>query len=106
MGPTMSVTRFSPARPRRPSCSRRPKKPSTPFELADKFLKDGKTGVDEKISMDCVLIDASERQEPRNFRPEELKLALSGAPVRIALGPDFGTCPPTAIYVACAAGLS
>jgi erythritol transport system substrate-binding protein len=28
-------------------------------ELADKFLKDGKTGVDEKISMDCVLIDSS-----------------------------------------------
>jgi len=27
-------------------------------ELADKYLKDGSTGVDEKISMDCVLIDA------------------------------------------------
>lgn len=28
-------------------------------ELADKFLKEGSTGVDEKISMDCVLIDES-----------------------------------------------
>lgn len=28
-------------------------------ELADKYLKEGSTGLDEKISMDCVLIDAS-----------------------------------------------
>ena len=28
-------------------------------ELADKWLKEGSTGVDEKISMDCVLIDIS-----------------------------------------------
>ncbi|MBJ3784738.1 D-ribose ABC transporter substrate-binding protein [Devosia sediminis] len=28
-------------------------------ELADKYLKEGSTGEDEKISMDCVLIDAS-----------------------------------------------
>jgi erythritol transport system substrate-binding protein len=36
-------------------------------ELADKFLKDGKTGVDEKISMDCVLIDASNAKNLDTF---------------------------------------
>jgi len=36
-------------------------------ELADKYLKDGKTGVDEKISMDCVLIDASNAKNLETF---------------------------------------
>ena len=36
-------------------------------ELADKFLKDGKTGVDEKISMDCVLIDAKNAKSLDTF---------------------------------------
>ena len=36
-------------------------------ELADKFLKDGKTGVDEKISMDCVLIDAKNAANLETF---------------------------------------
>jgi erythritol transport system substrate-binding protein len=36
-------------------------------ELADKYLKDGKTGVDEKISMDCVLIDASNAKDLETF---------------------------------------
>lgn len=37
-------------------------------ELADKFLKDGKTGVDEKISMDCVLIDSSNADKLETFQ--------------------------------------
>jgi erythritol transport system substrate-binding protein len=36
-------------------------------ELADKFLKDGSTGVDEKISMDCVLIDATNAADLETF---------------------------------------
>lgn len=36
-------------------------------ELADKYLKDGKTGVDEKISMDCVLIDSSNAKNLDTF---------------------------------------
>ena len=37
-------------------------------ELADKQLKEGKTGVDEKISMDCVLIDASNADKLDTFQ--------------------------------------
>lgn len=40
-------------------------------ELADKFLKDGKTGVDEKISMDCVLIDKSNADKLETFQLKE-----------------------------------
>jgi len=36
-------------------------------ELADKFLKEGATGVDEKISMDCVLIDADNAGKLETF---------------------------------------
>jgi erythritol transport system substrate-binding protein len=36
-------------------------------ELADKFLKDGATGVDEKISMDCVLIDSANAADLETF---------------------------------------
>jgi erythritol transport system substrate-binding protein len=36
-------------------------------ELADKYLKDGKTGVDEKISMDCVLIDKNNAKQLDTF---------------------------------------
>lgn len=36
-------------------------------ELADKFLKDGSTGVDEKISMDCVLINADNAGKLETF---------------------------------------
>lgn len=36
-------------------------------ELADKYLKDGSTGVDEKISMDCVLIDATNAASLETF---------------------------------------
>ena len=37
-------------------------------ELADTYLKDGKTGVDEKISMDCVLIDSSNADKLETFQ--------------------------------------
>ncbi|MET3899753.1 erythritol transport system substrate-binding protein [Devosia sp. UYZn731] len=37
-------------------------------ELADKFLKDGATGVDEKISMDCVLIDSTNAAQLETFQ--------------------------------------
>lgn len=37
-------------------------------ELADKFLKDGATGVDEKISMDCVLIDGTNAAQLETFQ--------------------------------------
>ena len=37
-------------------------------ELADTFLKDGSTGVDEKISMDCVLIDATNAANLETFQ--------------------------------------
>lgn len=37
-------------------------------ELADTFLKTGSTGVDEKISMDCVLIDASNAAALETFQ--------------------------------------
>ncbi|SHO67370.1 erythritol transport system substrate-binding protein [Pseudoxanthobacter soli DSM 19599] len=37
-------------------------------ELADTYLKDGKTGVDEKISMDCVLIDKDNAAKLDNFQ--------------------------------------
>ncbi len=40
-------------------------------ELADKFLKDGKTGVDEKISMDCVLIDKANAGKLETFQIKE-----------------------------------
>jgi erythritol transport system substrate-binding protein len=36
-------------------------------ELADKYLKEGSTGMDEKISMDCVLIDASNAESLETF---------------------------------------
>ncbi|SFV37346.1 erythritol transport system substrate-binding protein [Devosia crocina] len=36
-------------------------------ELADKYLKEGSTGMDEKISMDCVLIDASNAEQLETF---------------------------------------
>lgn len=36
-------------------------------ELADKFLKEGATGVDEKISMDCVLIDSTNAADLETF---------------------------------------
>nr|WP_314261573.1 D-ribose ABC transporter substrate-binding protein [uncultured Devosia sp.] len=36
-------------------------------ELADKYLKDGSTGEDEKISMDCVLIDESNAGQLETF---------------------------------------
>lgn len=36
-------------------------------ELADKFLKEGSTGKDEKISMDCVLIDESNAASLETF---------------------------------------
>jgi erythritol transport system substrate-binding protein len=36
-------------------------------ELADKFLKEGKTGQPEKISMDCVLIDKSNAAKLETF---------------------------------------
>ncbi len=36
-------------------------------ELADKYLKEGSTGLDEKISMDCVLIDASNAASLETF---------------------------------------
>jgi erythritol transport system substrate-binding protein len=36
-------------------------------ELADNYLKDGKTGVDEKISMDCVLIDKDNAKQLETF---------------------------------------
>ena len=41
------------------------------MELADKYLKDGSTGVDEKISMDCVLIDASNADQLETFQLAE-----------------------------------
>ena len=37
------------------------------MELADKFLKEGTTGVDEKISMDCVLIDSTNAADLETF---------------------------------------
>lgn len=37
-------------------------------ELADTFLKTGATGVEEKISMDCVLIDASNAAQLETFQ--------------------------------------
>lgn len=37
------------------------------IELADKYLKEGSTGVDEKISMDCVLIDAGNAGQLETF---------------------------------------
>lgn len=37
-------------------------------ELADTFLKSGATGVDEKISMDCVLIDKSNAAQLETFQ--------------------------------------
>jgi erythritol transport system substrate-binding protein len=37
-------------------------------ELADKFLKEGATGVDEKISMDCVLIDETNADQLETFQ--------------------------------------
>lgn len=37
-------------------------------ELADTFLKTGATGVDEKISMDCVLIDKSNAAQLETFQ--------------------------------------
>ena len=40
-------------------------------ELADKYLKEGSTGVDEKISMDCVLIDASNAAQLETFQLAE-----------------------------------
>ncbi|WP_375599721.1 D-ribose ABC transporter substrate-binding protein [Devosia sp. Naph2] len=36
-------------------------------ELADKYLKEGSTGMDEKISMDCVLIDESNAGDLETF---------------------------------------
>jgi erythritol transport system substrate-binding protein len=36
-------------------------------ELADKYLKEGSTGMDEKISMDCVLIDETNAGELETF---------------------------------------
>lgn len=36
-------------------------------ELADKYLKEGSTGVDEKISMDCVLIDETNAEQLETF---------------------------------------
>ena len=40
-------------------------------ELADTFLKDGATGVDEKISMDCVLIDGTNAAQLETFQVKE-----------------------------------
>lgn len=40
-------------------------------ELADKFLKDGKTGLPEKISMDCVLINKANAAKLDNFALKE-----------------------------------
>lgn len=37
-------------------------------ELADKYIKEGKTGVEEKISMDCVLIDATNADKLETFQ--------------------------------------
>lgn len=37
-------------------------------ELADKYLKEGSTGVDEKISMDCVLIDETNAAQLETFQ--------------------------------------
>ncbi len=37
-------------------------------ELADKYIKEGSTGVDEKISMDCVLIDATNADKLETFQ--------------------------------------
>lgn len=37
------------------------------IELADKYLKEGSTGVDEKISMDCVLIDSGNAGQLETF---------------------------------------
>jgi len=37
------------------------------IELADKYLKEGSTGVDEKVSMDCVLIDAGNAGQLETF---------------------------------------
>jgi erythritol transport system substrate-binding protein len=37
-------------------------------ELADKFIKEGATGVDEKISMDCVLIDKTNAAQLETFQ--------------------------------------
>ncbi|WP_108395392.1 D-ribose ABC transporter substrate-binding protein [Devosia submarina] len=36
-------------------------------ELADKYLKEGSTGMDEKISMDCVLIDETNASDLETF---------------------------------------
>jgi erythritol transport system substrate-binding protein len=36
-------------------------------QLADTYIKSGKTGVDEKISMDCVLIDAGNAKDLETF---------------------------------------
>jgi erythritol transport system substrate-binding protein len=36
-------------------------------ELADKYLKEGSTGMDEKISMDCVLIDETNAADLETF---------------------------------------
>ncbi|MBB4051257.1 erythritol transport system substrate-binding protein [Devosia subaequoris] len=36
-------------------------------ELADKYLKEGSTGMEEKISMDCVLIDETNAGSLENF---------------------------------------
>lgn len=36
-------------------------------ELADKYLKEGSTGMDEKISMDCVLIDETNAGDLETF---------------------------------------
>ncbi len=40
-------------------------------ELADKFLKSGNTGVDEKISMDCVLINKDNAAKLETFAMKE-----------------------------------
>lgn len=37
-------------------------------ELADKFLREGSTGVEEKISMDCVLIDETNAAQLETFQ--------------------------------------
>lgn len=37
-------------------------------ELADKYIKTGSTGVDEKISMDCVLVDAADAASLETFQ--------------------------------------
>jgi erythritol transport system substrate-binding protein len=37
-------------------------------ELADKYIKTGSTGVEEKISMDCVLVDASNAAQLETFQ--------------------------------------